>query len=123
MDDMLVKWSHVESAFEYFGIKTTRIDRVLNGVKSVGYFLEGKDHETDQFLDRVIWMDAPKNSNSIQNEPMLFDPATGEGNPGPDKADMYRTYHGRVAWLYNPWTGKPRDPHNIGSDVQGFLIA
>lgn len=54
--------------------------------------------------------------------PMSFDPAYGTETPSPENAEAYRSYHGKVAWLYNPWTGKHRDPRDIGSDVLGYLI-
>lgn len=53
---------------------------------------------------------------------MKFDPATGLPQPYPSHAAQYREWHGLVAWLFNPWTGERRDPRDIGSDVQGFLI-
>lgn len=58
----------------------------------------------------------------MQSTPMKFDPMTGTANPEPTNADEYRKYHGKVAWLYNPWTGTARDPRDIGSDVDGLLI-
>jgi hypothetical protein len=57
-----------------------------------------------------------------QQASMIYDPVTGQNNPRPVSAADYREYHGLVAWLYNPWTGKHRDPRDIGSDVQGRLI-
>lgn len=50
---------------------------------------------------------------------MKFDPATGIEKPYPSQADQYREYHGKIAWLYNPWTGGSRTPQDIGSDVFG----
>ena len=56
--------------------------------------------------------------------PMEYNPLTGEEFlVGPHYPDEYRAYHGPVAWLYNPWTGDPRDPRDIGSDPLGHLIA
>lgn len=57
-----------------------------------------------------------------QVEVMRFDPATGNIAPHPSSAREYRKFHGNVAWLFNPWTGKRRDPRDIGSDVMGELI-
>lgn len=57
-----------------------------------------------------------------QHELMKFDPASGEERPYPSHAAQYREYHGGVAWLFNPWTGTPRDARDIGSDVFGCLI-
>lgn len=58
-----------------------------------------------------------------QDDLMNFDPATNTPHPYPSHANQYRIYHGQVAWLYNPWTGKPRDARDIGSDCFGFLIS
>lgn len=52
-----------------------------------------------------------------------YDPATCMPRPYPSHADQYRDWHGRVAWIYNPWTGDMRDPRDIGSDTLGHLIA
>jgi hypothetical protein len=57
-----------------------------------------------------------------QEKLMKFDPATNEAAPYPSHAAQYRAYHGRVAWLYNPWTGRPRDPRDIGTDTFGHGI-
>ena len=54
---------------------------------------------------------------------MQYDPLTGvKGNVFPSEAEQYRKWHGKVAWLYNPYTGKKRDARDIGSDVFGHLI-
>ena len=53
---------------------------------------------------------------------MKFDPASGDPHPYPSHAAQWRKWHGMTAWLYDPWTGKKRDPRDIGSDVQGLLI-
>lgn len=53
---------------------------------------------------------------------MKFDPTTGSPNPYPSQVDQYRAYHGKIAWLYNPFTGKQRTANNIGSDTFGMLI-
>jgi D-hexose-6-phosphate mutarotase len=38
-------------------------------------------------------------------------------------AVQWREYHGKVAWLYNPWTKVQRDARDIGDDTFGYLIA
>lgn len=58
-----------------------------------------------------------------QNKLMICCPAYGTSNPFPSNADHYRKYHGKVAWLVNPWTGTNRDPKDIGSDPFGLLIS
>ena len=57
-----------------------------------------------------------------QEQLMKYSPDTREESPYPSNAKQWREYHGRVAWLYNPWTGKQRDLLDIGSDVYGELI-
>jgi hypothetical protein len=58
----------------------------------------------------------------MQEQLMKYSPDTGEERPYPSNAKQWREYHGRVAWMYNPWTGKQRDLLDIGSDVFGELI-
>lgn len=53
---------------------------------------------------------------------MRFDPATGALNPHPSDPEEWRAYHGRVAWLFNPWLGVRRCAEDIGSDVYGHAI-
>lgn len=57
-----------------------------------------------------------------QRELMLFDPTTGNQKPYPSHAEQYREHHGKVAWLWNPWTGKRRTPADIGTDTFGELV-
>ncbi len=57
-----------------------------------------------------------------QHTLMKFDPAFGTEKPYPSEAQQYREYNGKIAWLYNPWTGNKRHPFDIGSDVTGLLI-
>ena len=59
------------------------------------------------------------------NKPKLmkFNPATGEHNPYPSEATQFRDYHGKIAWLFNPYTGTKRDARDIGTDTFGYLIA
>lgn len=58
----------------------------------------------------------------MQNTLMKFDPATGEQRPYPSHAAQWREWHGKTAWLFDPWTGCRRDAMDVGSDVQGLLI-
>ena len=58
----------------------------------------------------------------MQEQLMKYSPDTGEERPYPSNAKQWREYHGRVAWLYNPWTGKQRDLLDIGNDVFGESI-
>jgi hypothetical protein len=63
----------------------------------------------------------PAEGNS-QRSLMKYDPATCSIDPYPSHAGQYREHHGKVAWLFNPWTGFARDPRDIGSDVRGAGI-
>ena len=60
----------------------------------------------------------------MQSEVMKFDPATGEPRPYPSHAEQWRRWHGHgCAWLFNPWSGERRDARDVGSDINGRLIA
>lgn len=59
----------------------------------------------------------------MQDRLMEFDPQDGLKLPYPSHAEQYRKYHGKVAWLINPWTGKVRNAMDVGSDVYGVGIA
>lgn len=59
---------------------------------------------------------------SIQNELMSYDPMTGSEKPYPSQSEHYRKWHGVVAWIYNPWSGKARNLGDVGTDPQGFGI-
>lgn len=58
----------------------------------------------------------------MQNNLMKFDPVTGKQEPYPSEPEQYRQHHGKVAWLFNPFTGHKRHPSDIGSDTFGQLI-
>ena len=58
----------------------------------------------------------------MQGKLMKHDPATGTPHPYPSNAKQWRDYHGRVAWLFCPWSGESRDARDVGSDVFGLLI-
>jgi len=53
---------------------------------------------------------------------MKFSPTDCSKHPYPSHAEQYRKYHGKAAWLYNPWTGTMRTPEDIGTDSFGLLI-
>lgn len=55
-------------------------------------------------------------------ELMKFDPRTAEEKPYPSQADQFRKWHGKDAWLFNPWTNKKRHYSDIGSDPFGYLM-
>lgn len=56
------------------------------------------------------------------NELMNFDPATGWSKPYPSHAAQWREHNGKIAWLFNPWTGTRRSAQDVGSDPFGLLI-
>lgn len=57
-----------------------------------------------------------------QEQLMMYCPAFRNPQPYPSHAKQYREFHGRVAWIFNPWTGEPRWPHDVGTDPFGELI-
>lgn len=59
---------------------------------------------------------------SMQEEPMNFDPETGEPRPYPSHVEQWRQLRGKAAWLFNPWTGERRDAYDVGNDVHGTRI-
>lgn len=65
------------------------------------------------------------NGVSIQDRvPMRFFPFHGDEIPfdGVTVASVVRKNTEGHAWLFNPWTGKMRDPRDIASDVYGMAI-
>lgn len=66
---------------------------------------------------------AQEREPAMQDALMKFDPATGEERPYPSHATQWRNWHGSAAWLFDPWTGRRRNAHDVGSDVRGLLIA
>lgn len=60
---------------------------------------------------------------SIQQQTLMhYDPATGRDHPYPSHAQQWREFHGKAAWLFNPWTGGMRSALDIGGDTFGHLI-
>lgn len=57
-----------------------------------------------------------------QEKMMVVDPATGGEKPYPSHAAQWREYHGKAAWLFNPWTGGRRNAMDVGSDTFGLAI-
>lgn len=57
----------------------------------------------------------------MQREKMLFCPLTGKRGPVPDSAAVWRNQH-QVVWLFNPWTGEPRERMEIERDEVGRLL-
>lgn len=61
-----------------------------------------------------------------QDVPIDYDPTTGRELHKTQwlrvSASKYREYYGVIAWVFNPWTGQPRDLRDVGSDVEGKLI-
>ncbi len=68
-------------------------------------------------------VEAQPEATPAQGAYFKFDPRTGIKVDQPVRAQEFREYHGREAWLFNPWTGSARDPGDIGTDVCGHLIA
>ncbi len=55
----------------------------------------------------------------MQEQLMMYDPATGMQKPYPSHAEQWRKFHGEMAWLFNPWTGTRRHALDVGSDTFG----
>jgi hypothetical protein len=53
---------------------------------------------------------------------MRFDPANGTEQPYPSHAQQWRNFHGKYAWLFNPWSGERRSAGDVGDDPFGLLI-
>lgn len=53
---------------------------------------------------------------------MLYNPTTGKDEIFPKNPRQFRHHHKGLAWLYDPYTGKPRKPSEIGHDPFGLLI-
>lgn len=85
--------------------------------------LEQENDMLQQKMSELIELKAKLAQDRKEKGIMLFDPVSGQAAKDQFTPHGYRTHHGLVAWLYNPWTGEPRDPRDIGSDVQGLLIA
>lgn len=78
------------------------------------------EHPVQRFVGRFV---AKEMEPAMQDALMKFDPATGGERPYPSHATQWRNWHGIAAWLFDPWTGKRRNAHDVGSDVRGLLIA
>lgn len=57
----------------------------------------------------------------MQTTKMLFCPLCGERGPVPDNAAAWREQH-QAAWMFDPWTGKPRGARDVEQDVDGRWI-
>jgi len=86
-------------------------------IEVVGEFIDDCEISKDIAQDMDWFLKLRKNTVVK----MKFDPSTG-AKITPMHPDAYRDYYGEIAWLFNPWTGKPRDPRDIGSDVFGLLM-
>ncbi|WP_146126113.1 MULTISPECIES: hypothetical protein [Burkholderia cepacia complex] len=58
----------------------------------------------------------------MQTTKMLFCPLSGERGPVPDTAAAWRERYPMRVWAFDPWTGKPRGPGDIGQDADGRWI-
>ena len=63
-----------------------------------------------------------KGVKNMSNKLMKFDPATGKEKPYPSHAQQWREYHGKPAFLFNPWWGNRRHASDVGSDPFGYGI-
>lgn len=57
-----------------------------------------------------------------KNSILIFDPICGCRNPFPKTAFQYRRWYIDRTWLFNPYTGAPRQLDQIVKDRFGLLI-
>ncbi len=80
-----------------------------------------KDGESvEHYRAAMGWADTKMMLN--QDRTMKFDPATGDAKPYPSHAGQWRNYHGAMAWLFDPWSGRRRNAHDVGMDCYGLLV-
>ena len=84
---------------------------------------KGRGYDNQPVQRFVGRRNAQEREPAMQDALMKFDPATGEERPYPSHATQWRNWHGIAAWLFDPWTGRRRNAHDVGSDVHGLLIA
>ena len=84
---------------------------------------KGRGYDNQPVQRFVGRRNAQEREPAMQDALMKFDPATGEERPYPSHATQWRNWHGSAAWLFDPWTGRRRNAHDVGSDVHGLLIA
>ena len=84
---------------------------------------KGRGYDNQPVQRFVGCRNAQEREPAMQDALMKFDPATGEERPYPSHATQWRNWHGSAAWLFDPWTGRRRNAHDVGSDVRGLLIA
>ena len=84
---------------------------------------KGRGYDNQPVQRFVGRRNAQEREPAMQDALMKFDPATGEERPYPSHATQWRNWHGSAAWLFDPWTGRRRNAHDVGSDVRGLLIA
>lgn len=120
--DEFKRLSHGQIVFTNSGrpVKVIETDPRNGILKGEGWW-SNDSLNIEQRSDRSIAALGQKRERQ-ENALMLYDPATGAERPYPSHAAQWRAYHGKVAWLWNPWIGRPRDPRHIGSDVFGILI-
>lgn len=85
--------------------------------------LIGKTNKIGELRSEVKRLNGLLSEKHMQDTLMVYSPANSDDiMPYPSDAKQWREYHGKEAWLYNPWTGEPRDARDIGSDTFGHLI-
>ena len=53
-------------------------------------------------------------------EPMRYDPVTGDDEPYPRLASEHRFKYWLAIWHFNPWTGSPRAIRDVEADPLGL---
>jgi hypothetical protein len=94
----------------------------LPGAQPAPSVPDGRGYDNQPVQRFVGRRNAQEREPAMQDALMKFDPATGEERPYPSHATQWRNWHGIAAWLFDPWTGRRRNAHDVGSDVHGLLI-
>jgi hypothetical protein len=102
-----------KDALEYFEMDCESIKSYLDNLAM---------EESKEIHSSIVELQESLRELNISSSLMLFDPIEGTHTPYPSEPNQYRKYHGKVAWMYNPYTGRKRDARDIGSDVFGYLI-
>ena len=100
-------------ALEYFALDCDSIKSHLDNLAM---------EESKEIHSSIVELQESLRELNTPSPLMLFDPIEGTHTSYPSEPNQYRKYHGKIAWMYNPYTGHKRDARDIGNDVFGYLI-
>lgn len=128
-EEWQAKWLQLAYPFMLVAGQTYTVKR-RETIKREALVLEGYESckfDADFFVDAIATNQALFNPTTVvrvaQQEVMLCDPVSGSEKPFPSQAAQYREWHGKIAWLYNPWTGEKRIHADVATDPFGYSIA